>query len=464
MSPFRVMALLLGASLPCFYLGQALGILCVLLAFATMLHPTIRTKIPETIRALWQAPESKFLVVAVVFLLPSVFLSIDVAQSVRVWILAVIILFLFSCLTVFKHATLNDKLLVIKIFIIGLLLWNSFIAFAYHFERSWLVELWSIRKQLGIVNKNKWFYIYSIPKLQLNGSFVLLPLLIYCSMRYLKQTYWRVIMLLTIISFIILTITLSNRALLAGTIAILVLATFSVWLCDKEKMRIKIVTSMITIFTLVIFFLFFFIPREQLSLFDSASADKSIVEENDNDNDNDNEASTPYVIGLDREWASEENDHGPLMEPFLPYSIMRAPRQIFIYEGFQQWKKAPIFGIGLNVSDRHRLLQSNVSTYFVKVGVKNSISNVHNRFVEMLLETGIVGFIGLMGFLIILTLRHLRYYIGNGQQPALLLVLTHAAYWSTGMFQFSIWEAWIFMIFATSLVIIHGLNAENQKT
>ena len=460
-APFRIMALLLGASLPLFYLGQALGILCVLLAFVMMLHPEIRIKIPATIKDLWQTPESKFLVIAVMCLLPSVLLSIDIAQSIRVWVLAIIILFLFSGLTVFKHATLDDKLLVIKIFIISLLLWNSFIAFAFHFERKLLVELWSIRTQLGIVTKNKWFYIYSIPKLQLNGSFVLLPLLIYCVITYLRQTFWRIIMLLTIISFIILTITLSNRALLAGTIAILGVATFSVWLCHKEKLHIKIATSLFTIFTVIIFVLFFFIPREQLPVLVAESTDNETVAE-DKSKDKE-EGGTPYAIGVHKERLSQENDHQPLLEPFLPYSVMRAPRQIFIYEGFQQWKQTPIFGIGLNASGKHSQLQRNVSSYYVGRGVKTSISNVHNRFVEILLETGVVGFIGLMGFLIILTLRHLRYYITQYHQPALVLVLTHAAYWSTGMFQFSIWEAWIFMIFATSLVIINALNAEKQK-
>ncbi len=469
MTPFRIMALLLGASLPCFYLGQALGILCVLLAFAMMLHPAIRAKIPATIKDLYQKPESKFLVIAVICLLPSVFLSIDVAQSVRVWVLAVMTLLLFACLTVFKHATLNDKLLVVKIFIISLLLWNSFIAYAYNFEKDWLYNLWSIRTQLGIVEKGRWFYVYSVPKLQLNGSFVLLPLLIYCVMIYLRQFFWRIIMLLTIISFIVLTITLSNRALLAGTIAILIVATLSVWLCRKEVIRIKIVTSLLTIFTLIIFVLFFFVPREHLPIFlTSSSEDESVVEAgNEASNEAEDEvkpkeADTPYVIGVHEEGVSQQSDHKPLLKPFLPYSVMRAPRQIFIYEGFQQWKKTPIFGIGLNVSDRHQKLQSNVSTYFIEVGVYNSISNVHNRFVEVLLEAGIVGFIGLIGFLIILTLRHLRHYITKCHQPALLLMLTHASYWATGMFQFSIWEAWIFIIFATSLIIIHALDSEKQ--
>nr|MCH9853784.1 hypothetical protein [Alphaproteobacteria bacterium] len=284
MSPFRIMALLLGASLPCFYFGQALGILCVLLAFATMLHPEIFVKIPETIRQLWQTPERKFLVVAFLSMLPAVFLSIDILQSARVWILAVIMLGLFSCLTVFKHATLNDKLLVIKIFLIGLLLWNSLIAFAYHVEPHWLFHLWSIRTQLGIVEKGYWYYVHSVPKLQLNGSFVLLPLLIYCVMIYLRQFYWRIIMLLLIISFIILTIALGNRALLAGTIAVLIVATFSVWSCKKEAIFIKIVTLILTILTLIIFFLFFFIPREQkIDLFAFSSEEKNTIQVENSD-------------------------------------------------------------------------------------------------------------------------------------------------------------------------------------
>ena len=197
------------------------------------------------------------------------------------------------------------------------------------------------------------------------------------------------------------------------------------------------------------------------------NSDDGLLENSDDglleNSDDEEEFDTPYVIGLHKEWLNQESEHQPLLKPFLPYSIMRAPRQIFIYEGFQQWKKSPIFGIGLNVSDRHQQLQDNVSTYFVKVGVENSISNVHNRFVEVLLETGIVGFIGLMGFLFILTLRHLRYYINSGKRSALILLLTHAAYWSTGLFQFSIWEAWIFIIFATCLVINHAFSFETAQ-
>ncbi len=478
------MAILLGGALPAFYLGQALGILCVLLAFATMLHPTIRAKIPETIRQLWQAPESKLLAIAVIFLLPSVFISIDMSQSARVWIGAVIVLALFSCLTVFKHATLNDKLLVIKIFIIGLLLWNSFIIAAQLIDRDWLVAIWNIRSRLGIVDKDKWFYIYTIPKLQLNGSFVLLPLLIYCSVKYLKQTYWRIIILLLIISFVILTIILINRALLAGTILILTIAIVSVWSCEKEAIAVKIATSFLLMMAFIAFSLFLFVPREKMDLLAFLKSDAKIVvaENTENTRDPDDvNVFSPYntsnndlhIMGqralsvreklLNQEFEGQIFDSAPLLKPFLPYAVMRAPRQIFIYEGFQQWKNSPIFGIGLNVSDRHQQLQNNVGTYFSTVSGKKSISNVHNRFVETLLETGIVGFIGLMSFLIILTLRHLRCYISTGHQPALVLVLTHAAYWVTGLFQFSIWETWIFVIFATSLVINHAFSMEAKK-
>ncbi len=139
---------------------------------------------------------------------------------------------------------------------------------------------------------------------------------------------------------------------------------------------------------------------------------------------------------------------------------MQAPRQIFIYEAIQEWKRNPLLGIGINSTKNNTLLKNNVTRYFVTDRVLESMTNVHNRFAETLLEAGLLGFIPLMGFLIILTFRHLRLFMKEHRSTSLILVLTHAAFWTMGLFQFSIWEAWIFMIFAVTLILNHAFMVD----
>ncbi len=262
MTAFRWLAILLGLSIPGFYLGQATGILIVLICFALLLSaPTLRCHIADTLRQLWQKPESKWLFAFLICLVPSIFVSVVPLTSVRTWGLGIIIIMIVTCLCVFIKASLSDKLLAIKIIIIGLLLWQIFTLYGYYYQRSWLIDVWSIRTKLGIVDKIWSYYVFSIPKFLLNGNFVLLPLIIYCGVVHLKNNYWRFLIFLTTISFMWLALTLNNRAVLAGSIAVLFIANIVFWVSSKTLHWIKFAVSGLLIFVITTFIIFHFLPR-----------------------------------------------------------------------------------------------------------------------------------------------------------------------------------------------------------
>ena len=98
--------------------------------------------------------------------------------------------------------------------------------------------------------------------------------------------------------------------------------------------------------------------------------------------------------------------------------------------------------------------------YFSQDYAQDPITYVHNRFVEMLLETGLLGFVPFVIFLVILCFSHFKQFIKSNDIFALLFLLSQVIYWTLGFFQFSIWEIWIFPIFAINLIFIKALREE----
>ena len=145
---------------------------------------------------------------------------------------------------------------------------------------------------------------------------------------------------------------------------------------------------------------------------------------------------------------------------YLPLFVVDALRQVFWREAFFTWLDNPLTGIGINTTDLHQQLQGSVRAYFSQDIAQNAMTYVHNRFVEMLLETGLLGFVPFVIFLGVLCFSHFKQFVKNNDIFALLFLLSQVIYWSLGLFQFSMWEIWIFPIFAINLIFIKALSEE----
>ncbi len=204
-----------------FYFGQSLGMLLILLAVLWVFLTPLRGYIRAIIQDLAGKSSSKLLVLALLALIPSIVTSLAPASSLQTWILTIICLMLFVILAVFAYAKLAQKLLTCKMMLLSLLLFHIFIVGAIYLKPELLIAIWDVRQYIGVeTNKIPVYYTYNTPKLLLNGTFIVMPLLCYVAFRYLS-IYWRLLTVVNVGLLLWMVIILSNRAVLAGGMAIL---------------------------------------------------------------------------------------------------------------------------------------------------------------------------------------------------------------------------------------------------
>ena len=432
---FKVMAILLGMVMLGFYLGQTLGMLLILLAALWVLVTPLRYYIPDIIKDLQGKISTKLLILTLLAFIPAIIISIAPVASFTTWGLTILCLLVFVILAVFAHAPLAQKLLTCKIMLLSVLIFHLFIILANYGNPDLLISIWNVRKFIGDdLNKSPHYYYFITPKLLLNGLFIVIPLLWYVAFRYLSH-YWKLLTVLNIASIIWLIIIFSNRAVLAGTMSMLVLLTIIFWF-SRAKIWLKYGLPLLLLLAVAIYSMFFFIPAGG---FDIKEANKKHVN---------------YTV----------YDKKKTLPSFLPYAVMRPQRQILLYEAMVEWRKAPLFGIGINITNIAEDFQTGYKSYHT-ARLKKSVtdaSNVHNRFVEILLETGLVGFVPFMIFLLVTCGGYIKQTLRKQSMPALALLLTHSGYWTAGLFQLSVWEAWIFMIFGLLVILLYSFAKEDE--
>ncbi len=217
--------------------------------------------------------------------------------------------------------------------------------------------------------------------------------------------------------------------------SMLVLLTIIFWF-SRAKIWLKYGLPLLLLLAVGIYSMFFFIPAGG---FDIKEANKKHVNYN-------------------------VYDKKKTLPSFLPYAVMRPQRQILLYEAMLEWRKAPLFGIGINITNIAEDFQTGYKSYHT-ARFKKSVtdaSNVHNRFVEILLETGLVGFVPFMIFLLVTCGGYIKQTLRKQSMPALALLLTHSGYWTAGLFQLSVWEAWIFMIFGLLVILLYSFAKEDE--
>ena len=88
----------------------------------------------------------------------------------------------------------------------------------------------------------------------------------------------------------------------------------------------------------------------------------------------------------------------------------------------------------------------------------------HNWIVEVLVETGVVGFIPLVVVIVMMFYQFaLRY--ARGRNPAMLAATDVAAgYWGSGLFNFSFWSVWWQTALLLMMVICWAAESEKSRS
>lgn len=89
-------------------------------------------------------------------------------------------------------------------------------------------------------------------------------------------------------------------------------------------------------------------------------------------------------------------------------------------------------------------------------------SHPHNWAIEILVEAGAVGLVALLVTLALVFLSLLRCYRRTGDGGALAAIVILAAYWTSGLFNFSYWSAWWQISFTLSVALALTWDAQGR--
>lgn len=137
---------------------------------------------------------------------------------------------------------------------------------------------------------------------------------------------------------------------------------------------------------------------------------------------------------------------------WMPIWLVDSHRQHIWQFTLTKIAEMPWLGHGINCIDRvagaHRILP--------QLGAEVLPSHPHDWMLEILAETGIVGFVPVILALGWCFARQVRRYLLTGNRDALTLVALFSAFWSSSLFNFSIWSSWWLITFFTLSAIIAG--------
>ena len=133
-------------------------------------------------------------------------------------------------------------------------------------------------------------------------------------------------------------------------------------------------------------------------------------------------------------------------ELYLPLWLVDAPRQVAWHETIVVWQQHPWFGIGVHNEE-------------------TVLTHPHNRFLQILVGLGAVGFGIFLTLLCLAALKSLRAWMNDGSLKNLSLLMVHSVYWTGGLFDLSIWSIWHFCVYASAIVLSLSLDtlARGQK-
>lgn len=135
---------------------------------------------------------------------------------------------------------------------------------------------------------------------------------------------------------------------------------------------------------------------------------------------------------------------------YMPEWLVDPHRQNIWKFAYERFLDHPLVGNGLD--QLNHLPGATLSVPGLPSSAAFVPSHPHNWSLEILSETGLIGFIPVLFALGFILWRILRSYLATADETDLTLVVLMAGFWSSAFFNFSIWAAWwqltFFILFA----------------
>ncbi|MCH7485794.1 MAG: O-antigen ligase family protein [Proteobacteria bacterium] len=122
----------------------------------------------------------------------------------------------------------------------------------------------------------------------------------------------------------------------------------------------------------------------------------------------------------------------------LPIWLVDFQRQAIWRFALDLGRDAPWFGRGINVIN----FLPGADNPMPGGGLTMIPGHPHNWLIEVFVETGLIGALGLVLVVVALAIRLGRDYLRRRDDAVCAALMVHVGYWASGLFSFSFWSAW----------------------
>ena len=391
----RALVVLLSCVLPIQIMGRAAIAGTLVLAFFCFLSMPQKSIYLKRVFDAARSPIGLMLLITALFWIPNITQSSDPVRSLEAGIRT----FLFIGLAALFWAVLVENKLLhglfCRAFIIaaGVAILIALIAETVLPELYWFVHFKGWR-DIPLGTSQKSFSALAV---------FMIPALLWIGFQ-LKRG-WIILAVTSLIGFIALVWLTYNRAVIAGFVAmILVAAVLVAWSARSRLIRIALPVGALVIFIGVMIWLN--ITRQR--------------------------------PGFEGDW-------------FLPLWLVDYPRQSIWRFAFELVQQNFWFGMGINTINFAPGADAVIPNY---ANTLNLIpSHPHNWILEIAAETGVFGLLSLLGAIAVSFIHMIRKFLQNGDWAYLIAICISVGYWASGLFNFSFWSAWWQMSFVLIIAL-----------
>jgi O-antigen ligase len=152
-----------------------------------------------------------------------------------------------------------------------------------------------------------------------------------------------------------------------------------------------------------------------------------------------------WVRSVEIHWSAEGN-----FQPYLPLGLVDLHRQVIWHYVFGHVFDHPLIGWGVNSTPYMPGADQVVGTAKLPV----LPAHPHNWFMEIWVETGFLGMIPTVALVVLGGISGLGWIRQYGAKLAAPIVAVFAAFWFSGLFNYSFWNSWWFSVFWMSLLLL----------
>lgn len=392
----RILSALVAVSIPSIIIGRtAIGIELTLALLCLCFISDLSQWRERTLRALW-VPSAFLVVATMIFWLPGLFASSDVMKSFQTWLR--VCFFIFASVTLWSALCEDSRLIdyAARVLLVATVLLVSI----------GLIGFSGFPEVVGFLRGNGWanYDVLRHLKESASSATLLIPLIVWSG--YRLRGLWSLFAGIAVLGLLALIWLTDSRSAVAGLLAIVCVTTIVIIFRARSRLiRIMLIIAITTCVAGVMWWLF----------------------------DTRGDYSTHTMAG--KFWTP-------------PWLIDPARQAIWKY-AWNAGEANRWFGVGINVMDR----LPGARDWNPDVGVRNIPLHAHDWAFEIIVETGLVGFIALLVTITSFIYKFFQSYF-KSPDPAILTVLcVWSAYWVSGLFNFSFWSSWWQISFLISTAI-----------